>query len=96
MERPGRVIGGLAGLLLVAAAVVAAIAALVIIVMTAMAAIAAVAAALVAYFKREKWTLPAYRWAREQTGKRGFVPWSASGRESGEEEPFADDPAVAE
>jgi hypothetical protein len=94
--RPGKAIGGLAGLLLVAAAVVAAIAALVIIVMAAMAAIAAVAAALVAYFKRETWTLPAYRWARDQTGKRGFVPWSTGGGGSGNETPTTDEPAAAE
>jgi hypothetical protein len=36
-------------------------------------------AALTAYVKREDWTLPAYRWTRNRTGRWRVTPWSADG-----------------
>jgi hypothetical protein len=34
-------------------------------------------AAVTAYVKREDWTLPAYRWTRNRTGRWRVTPWSA-------------------
>ena len=34
-----------------------------------------VAAALLAYLKREQWTKPAYRWARDASGRWNITPW---------------------
>jgi hypothetical protein len=56
------------------------------VVMAAVAAIAAIftgaAAAVVAYIKREEWTLPAFRWARDRTGRWSVTPWSSSTSEA--------------
>jgi hypothetical protein len=81
----GRLFGfkGLAGLFMMAVAAMAAIVALVVVVMAALAAIAAAAAALVAYLKRETWTLPAYRWARDRSGRWSATPWSSREGEPG-------------
>ena len=35
-----------------------------------------VAAALLAYLKREQWTKPAYRWARDTSGRWSATPWT--------------------
>ena len=59
--------GGLAGTMLMAMAALAAIVALMVVV-----------AAVVAYLKRETWTVPAYRQARDRTGQWGMTPCSAS------------------
>jgi hypothetical protein len=75
-------IGGLLGLFLAGLAAVALIVAFVVVLMAGLAAIAAVATAIVAYFKREKWTLPAYRWTRDRTGRWSVTPWS--GGDAGE------------
>jgi hypothetical protein len=64
----------LPGLLAVAAVVVAAAVAVVVFVFASLAAIAAV---IVAWIKREEWTLPAYRWTRDKTGRWSMTPWSS-------------------
>jgi hypothetical protein len=61
----GGTIGGLFALL----AMVTAVVAFVVFVMVALAALVAVASAVVAYLKRDTWTLPAYRWARDKGGR---------------------------
>ena len=38
-------------------------------------------AAITAFVKREDWTFPAYRWARDRTGRWRMTPWSSDGRE---------------
>ena len=49
--------------------------------------LAAVAAIATAVMKREDWTLPAYRWARDRTGRWSVTPWaSANGATSVEKE----------
>ena len=35
-----------------------------------------VAAGLLAYVKREQWTKPAYRWARDTSGRWSATPWT--------------------
>jgi hypothetical protein len=35
-----------------------------------------VAAGLLAYLKREQWTKPAYRWARDTSGRWRMTPWT--------------------
>jgi hypothetical protein len=57
--------GGLIGTMMVVMAALAAIAAFLVVV-----------AAVVAYLKRETWTAPAYRKARDRTGEWGVTPWS--------------------
>jgi hypothetical protein len=59
-------------------AAVAAIVAFVAFVVAAMAALVAVATAITAYLKREAWTLPAYRWTRDRTGRWRVTPWTSS------------------
>jgi hypothetical protein len=41
-----------------------------------------VAAALLAYLKREQWTKPAYRWARDTSGRWNVTPWTPTERAS--------------
>ena len=56
--------------------------------MTALAALIAlmvVVAAIVAFLKRETWTLPAYRQARDRTGQWSVTPWSPPAAASGAE-----------
>jgi hypothetical protein len=49
-----------------------------------------VVAAATAYVKREDWTLPAYRWTRNRTGRWRVTPWSADGdAEAAQEETVA-------
>ena len=35
-----------------------------------------VVAGLLAYVKREQWTKPAYRWARDTSGRWSATPWT--------------------
>jgi hypothetical protein len=42
-----------------------------------------IALAAVLYVKRDAWTLPAYRWARDQSGRLSFTPWSSGDGEAG-------------
>ena len=42
-------------------------------------ALAVVAAAVAAYVKRDDWTLPAYHWTRDRTGRWRVTPWSTEG-----------------
>jgi hypothetical protein len=35
-----------------------------------------VVAAVAAYLKREQWTKPAYRWARDTSGRWSATPWT--------------------
>ena len=35
-----------------------------------------VAAGLLAYLKREQWAKPAYRWARDTSGRWRMTPWT--------------------
>jgi hypothetical protein len=37
-------------------------------------------AAVTAYVKREDWTLPAFRWTRDRTGRWRVTPWSGDGQ----------------
>jgi hypothetical protein len=37
--------------------------------------LAVVAAGVVAYLKREQWTRPAYKWARDRSGHWSLTPW---------------------
>ena len=48
--------------------------------------LALMAAAWTAYLKREDWTLPAYRWARDRTGSWRLTPWSSNGAEAVQED----------
>ena len=41
-----------------------------------LAGLVVVVAAVVAYLKREQWTKPAYRWARDQSGRWKATPWA--------------------
>jgi hypothetical protein len=42
-------------------------------------ALTVVAAVVTAYVKREDWTLPAYRWSRNRTGRWRVTPWASDG-----------------
>jgi hypothetical protein len=44
--------------------------------LAALAGFAVVAAGLLAYLKREQWTKPAYRWARDTSGRWSMTPWT--------------------
>ncbi len=72
------------------AAAIAAVIALVVFVVVALAALVAVASAAIAYFKRDSWTKPAYRWARDKSGRWSRTPWGAGdSAEPGEDAPLA-------
>jgi hypothetical protein len=58
-------------------AMVTAVIAFIVFVMVALTALAAVASAAIAYLKRDTWTKPAYRWARDKSGRWRRTPWSA-------------------
>jgi len=55
--------------------------------LTAFAALVTVA--VTAYVKRDTWTLPAYRWGRDRTGRWRVTPWGskADSRAAQEETP---------
>ena len=57
-------------------AAVAAVLAFIVVVAAGLATLAAVVAAVVGYLKRDAWTLPVYRKARERTGRWSVTPWS--------------------
>ena len=69
----GGAAGGLAALMALGAAVVA----FIVFLMVVLVALAAVASAVVAYLKRDAWTLPAYRWVRDKSGRWSRTPWAA-------------------
>ena len=46
--------------------------------------------AVTAYVKREDWTLPAYRWTRNRTGRWRVTPWSGGGDAEVAQEETAD------
>ena len=46
--------------------------------------LAAIAVVIVAWVKREDWTLPAYRWTRDKTGRWSMTPWSSQSDAGGE------------
>jgi disulfide bond formation protein DsbB len=76
---------GLIGLLMMGMAAIAALVAFVIVVLVALAALASATAAVIAYLKRESWTMPAYRWARDTSGGWSFTPWSGATGDAGEQ-----------
>ena len=76
--------GGLVGMILMAMAALAAIVALMVVI-----------AAVVAYLKRETWTVPAYRQARDRTGQWGVTPWSAREADQPQEEADPEVPVEA-
>jgi hypothetical protein len=61
------------GALLAALVAIVAVVKFTVILLAAIMGIAVVAAGLLAYLKREQWTKPAYRWARDTSGR-----WSAT------------------
>jgi hypothetical protein len=63
-------------LLLRAIAVISAIAKVAVVLLAALAGFVTVAAGLLAYLKREEWTKPAYRWARDTSGRWSVTPWT--------------------
>jgi hypothetical protein len=48
----------------------------ILILLAALAGFVVVAAGVVAYLKREQWTKPAYRWARDRSGRWSMTPWT--------------------
>jgi len=48
----------------------------------ALAGFVAVAAAMLAYLKREQWVKPAYRWARDFSGRWNATPWESGGNDA--------------
>ena len=86
-------VGSLVGLAMAGVAAIAMIVAFIVFVVAALAALAAVATAAVAYFKRESWTLPAYRWARDQTGKWSVTPWTGGDATPTGDAPPGEEPA---
>lgn len=59
----------------------------VVVVFAALAGFVVVAVGMMAYLKREQWTKPAYRWARDQSGRWNMTPWTPA--DSGAAEPEA-------
>ena len=53
--------------------------AFVVFIMGVLAWLAAIAVAVTAYMKREDWTLPAYRWTKDRTGRWRVTPWTSDG-----------------
>jgi hypothetical protein len=51
--------------------------AFVMVVLASLMAFAAVVAAVTAYVKRDTWTLPAYRWGRDRSGRWRVTPWAS-------------------
>jgi hypothetical protein len=47
----------------------------VVVLLAALAGFVVVAVGLLAYLKREQWTKPACRWARDQSGRWSATPW---------------------
>ena len=76
-HRNGR--GGPVGLMMTGVAALTAVVAFIIVAVVALAAVAVAAVAAVAYLKREAWTLPAYRWVRDQAGRWRERPETSAG-----------------
>ena len=68
-------IGGAAGGLFALMALVTAVVAFIVFLMVALVALVGVASAVVAFLKRDTWTKPAYRWARDTSGRWSKTPW---------------------
>ncbi|MGZ4199850.1 MAG: hypothetical protein ACXVP1_06650 [Thermoleophilia bacterium] len=60
-----------------------ALAKVVVAVMAAFVGFAVVAVTLAAYLKREQWTKPAYRWARDTSGRWNRTPWTSPDSNAG-------------
>jgi amino acid transporter len=63
-------------LLLSVIAVISAIVKITVVLLAALVGFVTVAAGLLAYLKREEWTKPAYRWARDRSGRWSVTPWT--------------------
>jgi len=74
MMRLGGLLGGLVSMMVMAVAVIA----FVVFLFVALIAMLSVVGAVVAYIKRDTWTKPAYRWARDKSGRLRYVPWNPS------------------
>ena len=72
----GRLISGLLGAAVAVVVTVVAIIAFIAVIVAAFAALAAVVGGILAWFKRETWTKPAYRWARDKSGQWRYTPWN--------------------
>lgn len=59
-------------------AVITAITMMIMFVVVFAATLAAVGAIVTAVMKREDWTMPAYRWARDRSGRWSMTPWSSA------------------
>ena len=70
----------MANLLLKAIAVISAIVKITVVLVAALAGFVTVAAGLLAYLKREEWIKPAYRWARDTSGRWSVTPWTSADR----------------
>jgi hypothetical protein len=72
-------LGAVAGALMTVVLVVVAIGILLVLalVMVLTAGVGAAAIGGVAYWKRDQWTMPAYRWAKEKSGRSRLTPWSS-------------------
>ena len=78
--------GAVAGLFVLLAGLVAALIAFVVFVFALLAVLAAVGSAVTAYVKRDSWTKPAYRWARDKSGRWSMIPWNAGEAATPEED----------
>ena len=72
MMRLGGLLGGLVSMMVMVAAVIA----FIVFLFVALIAMLTVVGAVVAIIKRETWTKPAYRWARDKSGQLRYVPWN--------------------
>jgi len=70
----GRFVSGLVG----AAVALVAVFAFIAVVVGAFVALVAVVGGILAWFKREQWTKPAYRYARDRSGQWRYTPWEPS------------------
>jgi len=69
--------GAITGLFVLMAGLVMALIAFVVFVFAVLAMLAAVGSAVTAYVKRDTWTKPAFRWARDKSGRWSMTPWSS-------------------
>ena len=68
--------GAIVGLFALMAGLIMAVVAFIAFVFTVLALLAAVGSGVTAYVKRDTWTKPAYRWARDKSGQYRYVPWN--------------------
>jgi len=71
MMRLGGLFGGLVSMMIMVVMVIA----FIVFLLVAMIALLSVVGAVVAYIKRDTWTKPAYRWARDKSGRWSRTPW---------------------